>query len=72
MIEAAQTAVRWDEKFCEFYGRVKARRGGQKAVVAVANKMLKIVWVMLVRRETYDNVNKERYEEKLNRVGFDV
>jgi hypothetical protein len=56
----------------EFYGRVKARRGGQKAIVAVGNKMLKIVWVMLVRRETYGNVNKERYEEKLNRVGFDM
>jgi hypothetical protein len=28
--------------------------------------------VMLVRRETYGNVNKERYEEKLNRVGFDM
>jgi transposase len=72
MIEAARSAVRWDEKLGEFYGRVKARRGGQKAIVAVGNKMLKIVWVMLVRREPYGNVNRERYEEKLNRAGFDM
>jgi hypothetical protein len=56
----------------EFYLRVKARRGSQKASVAVANKMLKIVWVMLVRREPYGGVNQVRYEKKLNRVGFDM
>ena len=70
MIEAARTAARYDEKLGDFYGRVKARRGGQKAVVAVANKMLKIVWVMLIRKEVYGSVNKRMYEEKLNRVGF--
>jgi transposase len=72
IIEAAQTAVRYDAKFCEFYARVKARRGGSKAIVAVANKMLKIVWVMLVRREVYGGVNQRRYEGKLNSAGFDV
>jgi transposase len=72
IVEAAHVAVRYDEKLCEFYGRVKARRGGSKAIVAVANKMLKIVWVMLVRRETYGGVNQRRYEEKLNRAGFDI
>jgi transposase len=72
MVEAARSAVRYDERFGEFYGRVKARRGGQKAIVAVANKMLKIVWVMLVRREPYGSVNKDLYEGKLNRAGFDM
>ena len=72
MVEAAWGAVRWDVKLGEFYERVKARRGSQKAIVAVANKMLKIVWVMLVRREPYSGVNLVRYEKKLNRVGFDM
>ena len=72
VVEAAHTAVRFDERFCDFYGRVKARRGGQKAIVAVANKMLKIVWVLLVRREVYGGVNQRWYEEKLNGAGFDV
>jgi transposase len=72
IVEAARTAVRYDERFGEFYGRVKVRRGGSKAIVAVANKMLKIVWVMLVRREAYGGVNQRRYEEKLNSAGFDM
>lgn len=57
VVESARTVVRCGEKFGEFYGRVKARRGGQKAIVAVANRMLKVVWVMLVRREACGGVN---------------
>jgi hypothetical protein len=45
---------------------------GSKAVVVVANRMLKVVWVMLVRREVYSGVHQRLYEEKLNRVGFDM
>jgi transposase len=70
IVEAVQTAVCYVGKFCGFYGRVKARCGGSKAIVAVGNKMLKIVWVMLVRRETYGGVNQRRCEEKLNSAGF--
>jgi len=72
IIQSARTAVRCDEKFGEFYRRVAARRGDQKAIVAVANRMLKVVWVMLVRREVYGGVNRVRYERKLNRAGFDM
>jgi hypothetical protein len=71
MALSKQVAVRWDGKFGVFYERVKARRGDQKAVVAVANKMLKIVWVMLIRREMYGNVNRRLFEEKINRIGMD-
>jgi len=70
VVEYARSAVRYDVRFCEFYGRVKVRRGDQKTIVAVANKMLKVVWVMLTRRETYSGVNQRLYEEKLNRVGL--
>jgi hypothetical protein len=34
-------------RLCEFYERVKRRRGEQKALVAVACKMLKFIWLML-------------------------
>ena len=57
IVEAAHVAVCCDERFCEFYGRVKVRRGGSKAVVAVANKVLKVVLVLLVRWEMYGGVN---------------
>ncbi|MEM3550867.1 MAG: IS110 family transposase [Candidatus Bathyarchaeia archaeon] len=71
MVECARSAVRFDDKLGEFYERVKRRRGGQKALVAVACKMLKIVWFMLTRGEPYSSRNSRLYGEKLKRVsGF--
>lgn len=68
MVESARVAVRHDVKFKSFYERVKERRGDQKAAVAAASKMLKIVWFMLTRRETYGGVNRRRYGEKLKKI----
>ena len=68
MVESARTAANHDPRLRSFYERVKRRRGDQKAVVALANKMLKIVWFMLVRREEYESVNRRSYDRKLNMV----
>jgi transposase len=66
MVESARTAVNSDSRLGEFYERVKQRRGGQKAIVAVACKMLKIIWTMLTRNEPYESRNQRRYDKKLN------
>lgn len=66
MVEAARVATVFDPRLRAFYERVKARRGDQKAVVAVANKMLKIIWFMLTRKEPYESVDEVRYAKKLN------
>jgi len=68
MVECARSAVRHDARLCEFYERVRRRRGEQKALVAVACKMLKIIWFMLNRREPYQSMNARLYGEKLNRL----
>jgi transposase len=68
MVEAARVAVMNDPRMRTFYERVKHRRGNQKAIVAVANKMLKIIWFMLTRREPYESRNEKRYQQKLNSV----
>jgi transposase len=68
MVEAARVAVNHDERMRTFYERVKYRRGDQKAIIAVANKMLKIIWFMLTRREPYESTNQKRYERKLNSI----
>lgn len=68
MVEAARTAVRHDARLREFYDRVARRRGGGKAVVAVACKMLKIIWFMLTREEPYGSVNGRLYGAKLKRL----
>lgn len=68
MVEAARVAVRHDERLKAFYERVKHRGGDQKAVIAVANKMLKIIWHMLTEREPYQSRKQQRYEKKLNSI----
>jgi hypothetical protein len=66
MVEAARVAANNDARLSEFYERVKQRRGNQKAVVAVACKMLKIIWTMLTKDEPYESRNQRRYDKKLN------
>jgi transposase len=46
MVECSRIAVQYDARLGEFYKRVRRRRGEQKALVAVACKMLKIIWFM--------------------------
>jgi len=53
LVEAARNACRYDARFRAFYARYSRRHGGQKAVVAVAHEMLRIVWFMLSRGEPY-------------------
>ena len=68
MVEAARVAVNHDDRMRAFHERVKHRRGDQKAIIAVANKMLKITWFMLTRREPYESRNEKRYQKKLNSI----
>lgn len=70
IVEAARVAVLHDERLAGFYERVRARRGNQKAAVAVACKMLKIIWTMLTRHEAYHGVRWKRYGEKLKKIGI--
>src|SRR5947209_16214435 len=44
VVEAAGTTLRCDERLGKFYERIAARRGPQKAKVAVAKEMLVIIW----------------------------
>jgi transposase len=66
MVEAARVASNHDPRLRAFYERVKQRRGDQKAVVALANKMLKIIWFMLTWKEEYESSNEKSYLRKLN------
>jgi transposase len=66
MVESARAASVFDPRLKAFYEWVAGRRGDQKAVVAVANKMLKIIWFMLTRKEPYESANGKRYSKKLN------
>jgi transposase len=54
MVEVAHAAVKKrDSRFRMFYLRVRAKKGEKTAIVAVARKMLTIVWHLLVKGERY-------------------
>ena len=58
LIHGARTVVRWADKHSHPQSRwirdLIARRGKNKAVVALANKLMRIVWVVLTQGVEYD------------------
>jgi hypothetical protein len=54
MVEVAHVIVRVrGSKLRSFYLRVKAKKGEKTAIVAVARKMLTLIWHLLVNGEKY-------------------
>ena len=42
-----------EDALCRWASRLKKRRGNNIAVVAVANRIARLVWVLLRKREMY-------------------
>jgi transposase len=85
LIQAAHAAVKKPDTFlAAFYRRLASRRGKKKAIVAVAHKLLVIVYTLLSRGELYqergtaalDERHKDRLLERLQRriaqLGYSV
>ncbi|MDD3933239.1 MAG: IS110 family transposase [Methanoculleus sp.] len=54
LVQAAQAASRaQDTVFSRFFRRIAYRRGRNKAIVALARKILSILWHLLLNRERY-------------------
>ena len=62
--QCANIARQHDPRMREFYERIERKHGPQKAIVAVARKMLAIMYVMLIRNEPYRGENPELTERK--------
>ena len=61
MVQCAWAATRCKNFFLrDWFYRLRSRRGTKKALIAVARKLLSIVWNILVTREIYEET---RYEE---------
>jgi len=65
MIEAAQHAARYDPRLKPFYGRIAGKKGRQKAIVAVARKMLVSIYHVLAGNELYDGHREDVRTRKL-------
>ena len=70
LCEAAQVAVMHDPKMKAYYESVKKRHAGKHAlgIVAVAHKMITIIWHILTTRKPYESRNEALYQRKLDRL----
>ncbi|WP_423783136.1 IS110 family transposase, partial [Ferrimicrobium acidiphilum] len=63
IVEAARAAARSKGTyFSAQYSRIARRRGPNKAVVAVANSMLNVVWYLLTNGELYQDLGANYFE----------
>ena len=85
MVQAAWAAVRKHDTFLRaYFGRLSARRGKQKAIVAVAHKILVVIYTLLKTGQLYqergaaalDESQKERIvhrlENRIAKLGYKV
>ncbi|MFQ5782182.1 MAG: IS110 family transposase [Nitrosopumilus sp.] len=68
MIQAANVAVRCDERMKSFYVRICKRHGHAVALTHVANKMMTIMWHMLTTKTQYMQQNTKLYQKKLKKI----
>jgi transposase len=68
LVEAAWSVVRQPGPLHAFYRRIRARRGHQIAIVAVARKLACLFWCLLTREEDYAYGQPSLTEKKLRRL----
>jgi len=68
LIQAAHSAVRSDPHWREKFNRISAKRGKQKAYVAVARELAETMYHMLTRREPYWFSKEKTYTQKLKNL----
>jgi len=64
LVEAVIPAVRCDEELKDEYERIKAKKGYNKAKVAIARKLLTIAYHVLKEKRNYRPLNKHERELK--------
>jgi transposase len=69
LVEAVQTAVRYDEDLKRFYKRLAARRGRPKAKVAAARKLLIRAYIMMRDEIDYAEFRRRAVAARLARRG---
>jgi transposase len=72
MTEAARCAIRFDPHWQRVYQRIAKRRGSNIAVVAVARKMLVVIWHLLKNRSIYHHLRPEALVRKLQNWAYRI
>ena len=68
LVEAAQSVVQQPGPMHGFYERIRARKGHNVAIVAVARKLAVLFWCMLTREEDYAHQQPSLTAQKLRRL----
>ena len=61
---AAQSLGRGQSALGVFYRRMRARLGGEQAIVATAHKLARIIYYLLKHRQPYHPVTAEAYDQR--------
>ncbi|GIQ65784.1 hypothetical protein PACILC2_43520 [Paenibacillus cisolokensis] len=65
LVESARGAARSKETYLSsLYHRIAARRGANRAAVAVAHRILTIIYHLLKKKQTYIELGPHHYEER--------
>ena len=72
MIQVATVAARYNPQFQGFYQRLRAKKGHNVAVTALARKLLEVTWHLLAREETYQSIDVNKYVRKLMESAWSV
>ena len=72
MVQSAWVAIRTKEGkvFRDTYDRIKTRRGKSKAIVAVAWKMLEILFTLFKNKELFNAMELTKLKAKLRTYGI--
>lgn len=69
LIQAAHAAARVKESYLsDQYHRIAARRGSKRAAVAVGHSILVIAYHMLKKKEPYQDLGRDYYQQKRKEV----
>ncbi len=72
LVEAAWMTIRQPGPLHAFAERIRARKGGQVAAVAVARKLACLCWQLLTKEEDYAYAQPSRVRAKLRRAELDA
>jgi transposase len=68
LVEAAQASTHTKTYLAARFRRLAARRGGKKAIVAVAHTILRIVYHLLIDEHPYEDLGETYFEQRQRQV----
>lgn len=72
MVEAARAAIRWDPHLRKIYNRIARRRGSSIAVVAIARRLLVLIWHLLTKNDIYYYLQSQTFVNKLQNWAYRI